>query len=77
MSFPLFKDIQKKILRVVFKKYGVLSAWDLSELTHMKGTPWEITYSQSPDSVIKRGLIEEHFKEIVSPLSFAILLSQE
>ena len=73
----LFKDRQMQILDVVFSKYGLLSAWDLSELTHKEGTPWTIAYNNSPNSIIQQDLIKEHFEEIITPLSFTILASQE
>ena len=76
-SFSLFRDMQKQILYVVFNKYGILSGWDLSELTHKEGTPWAITYNQSPNSIISKDLIKRHFEKIITPLSFSILLSQE
>ena len=71
-----FNEKQKDILTVVFGKYANISAWDLSEMTHKRGTPWEVTYSSNPNSVIDLDLIKEHFKSIISPFSFAILLEE-
>ena len=69
-----FDEEQTDILTVVFGKYAKLGAWDLSELTHKRGTPWEITYSNGPNGIIKPELIAEHFRSIVTTRSFAILL---
>ena len=71
-----FREKQLNILNVVFSKYARLGAWDLSELTHQKDTPWDITYRKKPDSVIKLDLVKEHFKKIITPYSFAILLDE-
>ena len=71
-----FDEKQVDILNVVFKKYARLEAWDLSELTHKSGSPWDVTYSEKPHGTISHNLIKDHFKKIVTEYSFAILLSE-
>ena len=75
---PSFTERQKNILYVILKKYANLSGWDLSTLTHQAGTPWAITYEKQREdnSIIEIDLIREHFEKIITPISFAILLSQ-
>ena len=71
-----FEKIQLKILRMVFGKYSQLSAWDLSDLTHENGTPWEKTYSKKPGGVIEQHIIKEYFKKIITPYAFDVLFSE-
>ena len=77
---------QRDILNVVFVRYGNLSGWDLSELTHKQGSPWATTYyGKTPDyenpcgedKIIKTDLIEKYYKTIINPESFVILLSKQ
>ena len=70
-----FNEKQRDILTVVFGKYAKISAWDLSVMTHKRGTPWNKTYSNNPYGVIDENLIKEHFQTIVSPRSFIILFA--
>ncbi len=70
-----FNDKQNDILKVVFGKYAKLGAWELSELTHKTGTPWEETYKDNPNSEIDIDLIKKHFKGVINNDSFVILLS--
>ena len=72
----LFNEKQNNILFVVFKKYRMLNAWGLSRLTHMEGTPWQKAYIEGKETEIKLTLIKKHFKKIITPKSFIILLAQ-
>jgi len=57
---------ERLILDTVWDRYGHLSAFDLSNLTHRNGTPWSIVY-RSPagrSSPISNRLIKEHYLEI-------------
>ena len=77
-SAYLFNDKQKDILRVVFQEYASLNAWDLSALTHRQGTPWaEIFDEKNRDKIIDVDSIKNHFKQIISPITFAISLSEK
>ena len=77
LDISCFTFKQVNILRVVSKKYSALSGWDLSTMTHIKGTPWAKTYKEnSKYKVIDEDLIKEYFKQIITPSTFVILLSQ-
>ncbi|MGY9054392.1 MAG: hypothetical protein ACKVGZ_02095, partial [Alphaproteobacteria bacterium] len=60
----LCRGLTLAFLDDVFEKYGQLSAFQLSSLTHRAGTPWEQVYREGllnteiPDSKIK-----EHYME--------------
>lgn len=49
----------------IWKMYGKLTGPQLSNLTHMKGTPWDIVYSKSPHSTIPDNLIQQHFEKLI------------
>lgn len=53
------------VIERVWKRYGQLSAYQLSNLTHQPGTPWFQIYRQSQnDKTIPDPLIEDHFLEL-------------
>ena len=57
---------QRSILQEVVDKYGKLSGYALSSLTHEAGSPWEQVYREGcqgleiPDSIIR-----EHYKKLL------------
>lgn len=53
------------LLGTVYKKYGVYSGVELSNLTHQKDTPWDITVNQY-GSTIDNELIKNHYKRLIS-----------
>ena len=50
----------------IWRVYGHLSGSQLSNLTHMQGTPWDIVYLKSPRSEIPNKLIQKHFEGLVA-----------
>lgn len=55
------------IIRQVWEKYGVLSGYALSQLTHADGTPWSQVYDEFRyDVPIGDDLIREHYLELLS-----------
>ena len=53
-------------LRDVFKKYGHLSGFALSELTHKPGTPWEQIYEDDAYGLeIPDALIKDHYLRLL------------
>ena len=42
----VFKDEESELMDGVYKGYGDLSGWELSDLTHEKGTPWYQFYHE-------------------------------
>ena len=60
------RDEENKIIQFVYDTYGGLHGWELSALTHAKGTPWEKCYQSGVfNIVIPNEKIKEHFKEHV------------
>ncbi|MCG8465499.1 MAG: DUF4065 domain-containing protein [Xanthomonadales bacterium] len=53
----------KSFLRSVYKSYGHLSGIDLSNLTHLPGTPWEKVYEQGTrNAQIYDEAIMQHYR---------------
>lgn len=60
-----FDGPEKNIMDQVYSKYGKLSGPALSRLTHMKDSPWDITYSLSgQNAVISNDLIEDYYAKL-------------
>ena len=59
-------DPSKEIVETTFRFYGELEAFQLSELTHKKGTPWRKVYHapHGRDTPIPSAMIREHFREL-------------
>lgn len=45
----------------VFARYGNLSAFQMSELTHQPGTPWHRFYERGANNSIPNEVIREHY----------------
>ena len=54
-----------KLLDAVYTKYGKYDGIQLSNLTHQKKTPWDITVNKY-ESEITEDLIKEHYKTLLS-----------
>ena len=53
----------KEILDMVYDNFSIYTAWELREMSHKKGSPWESTQK---NHVINPTLIKEYFqKEVV------------
>ena len=77
LNNQIFSRKQKEILDVVFYKYMNLSGWALSKLTHQQGTPWQQHYKKGEkDVLIPKNTIKKHFKKVIAPQTFVILLSE-
>lgn len=60
-----------KFLDAIWQVYGKFSGVELSEMTHKKGTPWDIVWNDRggcdrEGAVIPNDLIEEHYKGLAS-----------
>ncbi|CAA9381331.1 MAG: hypothetical protein AVDCRST_MAG74-394 [uncultured Pyrinomonadaceae bacterium] len=53
---------EMEIIREVWHDYGELSGFELSDLTHRKGTPWSETWRTNPFGVISDELIAEYYR---------------
>lgn len=54
----------KKLLDAVYKKYSKYNGIELSNLTHRKDTPWDITVNQY-GSVITNKLTKSYYKKLI------------
>ncbi len=62
--FDSNEDIHK-LLDFVYNKYGKCNGFDLSNLTHQKGTPWDLTVNKF-ESLITNEIIKDHYKTIIA-----------
>ncbi len=63
-----FSDNEKKIISGVYNKYGHLEGWELSVITHKKGTPWSEAWEEgkrSREFSINNDLIKKYYLEIL------------
>ena len=51
-----------EILEMVYDTFSIYTAWQLREMSHEKGTPWDMTESDKEISII---LLKEYFKKEV------------
>ncbi|MBX2835126.1 MAG: DUF4065 domain-containing protein [Micavibrio sp.] len=60
-----FDAAEINIMDQVYSKYGKFSGPALSRLTHMKGSPWDITYNlMGQNCVISNDLIEDYYSKL-------------
>ena len=59
-----FSPEEEKILRMVVKSYGKLSAFNLSNLTHQAGTPWSKAYEKGLYTEIDTDEMRQHFESL-------------
>lgn len=52
----------KEILDIVYDNFSIYTAWQLREMSHQKGSPWEKTDN---NGIIDTKLIKEYFKQEV------------
>lgn len=64
-SAPMVDKETGQFLRDVYDKYGHLSAYALSQLTHKQGTPWDLVYDSGLNSEISDDLIRQHYKRLL------------
>lgn len=60
----LFDRQQRSMIGSVLHAYRNHSAFDLSAITHQKGTPWDMVYANGAGRgcVIPNGLIQKHYE---------------
>lgn len=57
-----FGDEEEYIIEQVYQKYGYLSGFRLSQLTHAPGTPWQQVWTANGQhSIIPSWMIEKHY----------------
>jgi phage protein len=63
---PILEDDKdKKIVQLVWKMYGKDTAGELVNITHKRGTPWDLTYIPKQNNVIPLELIEKYYKMLI------------
>lgn len=56
----------KEILNIVYYNFAIYTAWQLREMTHEKGTPWDITVNKKAENkYITNDLIKKYFIEYI------------
>jgi uncharacterized phage-associated protein len=60
-AFVQYNAFERDLLDYVSTSYGQFTAYQLSSLTHLDGTPWQKTYVAGQNRVISNELIEEYF----------------
>ena len=57
---------EREIIKRVWDRYGKYSAFKLSDMTHMPGTPWFDTYFKrgGQNTIIQNELIKAHYLEL-------------
>lgn len=56
----------KQALELTYRNFAIYTAWQLRNLTHAVGSPWDQMYEQGKNVVIPQDLIKDYFqKEIV------------
>lgn len=66
-SLPIAADMleeERKIVDMVVKSYGKLSAYNLSELTHQDNTPWSKAYQIGAYHPLSDSDMKEHFDSL-------------
>ena len=65
---PPDEESVRKFLRNIWRSYGKFTGLTLSEMTHAKGSPWDLTRKESPGlkgADISFKLIASHFKDVI------------
>ncbi|WP_421148914.1 Panacea domain-containing protein [Aeromonas dhakensis] len=69
LNMPMRKD-DEDLLNLVVDTYGKLSGVQLSELTHMSGTPWEQVWNRHggcnmDNAVISDAIIQDYYQKML------------
>ena len=57
-------ESEGSIIKQVFDLYGDMPGIALSNVTHMRGTPWEQTYDGAFGTVISNSVIAAHYRKL-------------
>ena len=63
---PEQNDFTKSLVRRIWNQYGDLKAFQLSELTHLEGSPWSKTRQSGGGGFIEDSDIRHYFQEQMS-----------
>lgn len=53
------------LLSKIWSVYGKFTGPQLSDITHLAGSPWDITYNGAHQRIIPREIIEQHYKALI------------
>lgn len=56
---------EMSIIERVWEAYGDFNGPQLSAITHTEGTPWSLTWKSRPYGEIERGLIAQHYLQLL------------
>ena len=68
-------DFFNKLLSIVWKKYKVLSSFELVNATHARGTPWDWA-RENDEKIIKNDVIRDHYKWLLKQFENKIELEE-
>jgi len=54
------------LVTAVFNTYGKLSGGQLSAMTHMSGTPWDIAWRRGRNSQITDDMVADHYRKLAA-----------
>lgn len=63
-SHDIFDSDTIELLLAVINDYGKYSSSKLIEITHEKGSPWDMVYSENANNIISNSSIKEYFKNV-------------
>jgi uncharacterized phage-associated protein len=64
---PKGEEFAAKLIEKILEIHGHLSGSKLLAITHLDGSPWDITYKKEKFSIINNDLIGEYFKGLLKP----------
>lgn len=64
-DLSLIQDDLKTFLNAIYEKYGSLTGFQLSELTHRQNTPWSEAYQAGENNAIHDELIQKHYEGLL------------
>lgn len=63
---PKIEPEDARIIETVYEKYGHLSGYALSQLTHQSGTPWDLVFQDGiKNNEISEKSIKDHYSELI------------
>ncbi len=60
---PELSDDEQEIIDETFEKYGDYTGWELSNITHKQGTPWD-KYKDTPVKTIPMDDIFKYYRDL-------------
>lgn len=64
----LTDENDKKIIDIVWNMYGKYTANQLVDMTHRRGTPWDMVYISGMNKIIPNEMIKKYYKILVDKM---------